>query len=729
MVEEGDDSDDEELRARKQMDSRLKLLEQRHHIGKARSGGGLSGDRERLFAVLEGRGAGSILRGWRRELDPDGALEIGFSEFCRAMSNMGVHVDALALFQGNSEPQSFKLEDLAPEPAALLGRFRKWVKSAFDGPAGLFAVLDPHQGGFISRESFVTGCRERASNYFTDHELQELFNCIDFDDGGSVTPDEVVFLELDPNTRASEIFKLKMRSKFQRQRMLAYTFYDDGCKAVSTKHRRAQRPWHASDFEKLPPLVCKKRVDKQQEAYKKTIVARIDFMRHIRSKYSNETRAWRRILDPDCNFRVTKSALRQYLRQHDLDIDFQDLWQGLDKDGDGEINLEELNSKVASELARFRAWAHEQFGSCAALWDVPRVAMARLKPNDKNPLWSSDKKMLIGNFAEAIRELGWRSDAGWMLYHSLDLYGCGFLSLPDFWWLDAWEPPEWLVEQPDPVALMELQTLIQVIFPQPLNAWRVLLDVDSDNQVSWTEFQNACRKVKFTGNVGAAWRALDRDVSGTISLREWDIDSAELLSSFKVWCDAHFGSVELAFKAMDRSGIGSLTLPELRSACRRLNWNGDVRVLFSCLGVSQSKDGSRSKTLLLSDIAFIDSWIDQEMLDYVAWELRSCRAPSPRGRARRAQTAASTPGTGLGQHAGDQDPHDAVNSPMASALAPPPASQSPPSRHEQLHRKYHCLAAAKRSRPTAAARRPPRSKSLPWLEKLKAIDQRYGQTL
>lgn len=37
------------------------------------------------------------------------------------------------------------------------------------------------------------------------------------------------------------------------------------------------------------------------------------------------------------------------------------------------------------------------------------------------------------------------------------------------------------------------------------------------------------------GNAGAAWRQLDRDVSGTITLREWDFDSANLLGSFKTW--------------------------------------------------------------------------------------------------------------------------------------------------------------------------------------------------
>jgi len=744
VFDEGDDSEDEELLARKAMDARLKLLEQRLSVGKSKTGG-LSSDRDRLFAVLEDRGAGSILRGWRRELDQDGALEIGFPEFCRAMSNLGVHIDALRLFQGNAEPQTFKLQDLAPEAAALLSRFREWVKATFDGPAGMFGAFDPMQAGIIGRAGFVSGCMERNAA-FTEDELEELFNCIDFDDGGSVTPDEIVFLEIDPQTRDHEIFKLKMRSKFQRQRLLAYTYWDDGCREVSKKHRRAQRPWHSTEFEKLPPLVCKKRVDQQQQAYKNTIMARISFLQHLREKYGNEARAWRRGLDPECNFRMSKSALRQYLRHHDLHIDFQALWRALDCDGDESINLEELNAKVASELARFRAWSHEQFGSCSAVWDLPEVIYAReVEVTDEaSKAWKSDKKMRIAPFAQVMRSLGWQSDEGSILYQSMDLYGCGFLSLPDFWWLDAWDPPEWLVDQPNPMELMELQTLIQAIYPQPLNAWRALLDTDSDNQVNWIEFLNACRKVKFTGNPGAAWRALDRDVSGTITLREWDSGAAELLSSFKRWCEVHFGSVELAFKAMDKTGIGSLTLSDLRTACRRLNWNGDVRMLFSCLGVSASKEG-KAKTLLLSDIAFIDSWIDQDVLDYAALQLgrANCSSTTPSGRRRSAvgrSRSASSAGSPHARMASRGAAALASRSADSAAVAPPTggaasleAPTSVPSalartEFEKLHRRYHCVHAAKKSRPPAvvAAKASRRAKSLPWLEKINLIDERYG---
>merc|ERR1719327_477007 len=101
-------------------------------------------------------------------------------------------------------------------------------------------------------------------------------------------------------------------------------------------------------------------------------------------------------------------------------------------------------------------------------------------------------------------------------------------------------------------------------YRHPLRAWRCLLDTDDSNQVSWSEFQTACAKVNFHGNVAGAWRMLDADLSSTISLREIDAPSAALLSSFKDWTEMHFGSVQLAFKAIDRHNGGALLYSELK---------------------------------------------------------------------------------------------------------------------------------------------------------------------
>merc|ERR1712190_394605 len=56
-------------------------------------------------------------------------------------------------------------------------------------------------------------------------------------------------------------------------------------------------------------------------------------------------------------------------------------------------------------------------------------------------------------------------------------------------------------------------------------------------------------------------------------------------------------------------GSGSLTFSELRRACQKFGWPGDVRALFDCLGIS-SDEGTSSLTL--EEVAFLDKWVEEE---------------------------------------------------------------------------------------------------------------------
>lgn len=72
-----------------------------------------------------------------------------------------------------------------------------------------------------------------------------------------------------------------------------------------------------------------------------------------------------------------------------------------------------------------------------------------------------------------------------------------------------------------------------------------------------------------------AWRKLDEDLSGFITLGEIDRESHDLLTSFKDWADGSFGSVAMAFKFLDKDGSGELTFSEFRKACKKYRWKGD----------------------------------------------------------------------------------------------------------------------------------------------------------
>ena len=47
------------------------------------------------------------------------------------------------------------------------------------------------------------------------------------------------------------------------------------------------------------------------------------------------------------------------------------------------------------------------------------------------------------------------------------------------------------------------------------------------NRVTWSEFQSACHKLRYTGDVAGAWRAFDADLSGYLTLNEVDTEASD----------------------------------------------------------------------------------------------------------------------------------------------------------------------------------------------------------
>lgn len=96
-------------------------------------------------------------------------------------------------------------------------------------------------------------------------------------------------------------------------------------------------------------------------------------------------------------------------------------------------------------------------------------------------------------------------------------------------------------------------------------------------------FNRACHSMGFH-NVKRLWDAIDTDCSGFITLYEWEPVAAQNLLECRNICVREYGNIEHAFKmGMDRMGSGALRFQDLAEFCRKNDFAGDVRVLFSAL--------------------------------------------------------------------------------------------------------------------------------------------------
>mmetsp|Transcript_72018 Transcript_72018/g.154131 ORF Transcript_72018/g.154131 Transcript_72018/m.154131 type:complete len:791 (+) Transcript_72018:91-2463(+) len=574
-----------------------------------------SEDQAKLAELLTQCGQGSLLRGWRRELDRLGELEVDFTDFIRVAVNLGYTGDISRLFGSDGDASKLSLTEVAPREGQLMDRVKCWIRDKFGSVRKAFSEFDVDKAGKLDRGQLIEALRRHGFEAGVE-ELNAIYDCIDYSDDG-VELEEILILEVDPKVRSQEIYKEKVGKmsvwkQLAAQEFLEATSMEAKAKKAKPTHRLAPRPWNAKTFEQMPQVSCHKRLMAVKDVFRRQRRARLAFLAHLRKAFGTEVRGLRRALDTDGTYSFSYMTLRRYCNKANLKIDLRDLWGSLDQDGDGVVRLEEMAVKPALALSNFKTWAQGLpiLQSCAAIWESPEAAAASRK---NTGTWFSEKKMLFSTFQDTLAELGWpevnNKDVRQSIFTTLDLNGCGVVSRSDLEWLDKWRPAEWLYTEPDPAAWEELKALLVHIYGHPLKAWRSLLDKDDSNIVSWDEFRQACRTVKFLGNAAGAWRVLDADMSCAISLTEYDPESAEILSSFKEWAETNFGSIKHCFRALDMDRSGTLTFAEMKRACHKMRWKGDVRVLFDCLDVDRKKGGEDAKrSISKEEVAFLDTW-------------------------------------------------------------------------------------------------------------------------
>mmetsp|Transcript_133735 Transcript_133735/g.285971 ORF Transcript_133735/g.285971 Transcript_133735/m.285971 type:complete len:821 (-) Transcript_133735:25-2487(-) len=328
--------------------------------------------------------------------------------------------------------------------------------------------------------------------------------------------------------------------------------------------------------------VFKKKIDTVAEA---AMLA--DFKQFLRKKYGGFLRAWRQVLAVNDSMVLQKPQFLKAFAKLGFKGDAKNLWRTFDRDDSGSVSIDELDPQGAELLAHFKRFIDEKWGG----------AVGAFKALDKD----GSKSVKQQEFVDAMKGYGFRYPTK-QLFHGLDRDGAKSIQADEILFIDKWKPLPYLIVGPSPEAAKEVKAAFLKKYKNFLKAWRHALDKDNSNHCNWFEFQAACQKCKYQGNVPGAWRFLDADLSGYITLKELDEASCAILKEFKDWAVEEFGSVRSAFGVFDGDGSNEISYNEFRACCRIYGYDGCSKSIFGAL------DLESNLALSVEEVAFLDDW-------------------------------------------------------------------------------------------------------------------------
>lgn len=487
---------------------------------------------------------GNSLRTWLRFFDTNRDNKISFGEFHMGMLRLNFTGDTRSIFSflDNDGSGEISLEEIDNASARVWVLFRKWCVATFKSGKDFLQQLSSGNRKPVDMEAFTHGIKVLG---WTEGFEEILYKSIDMDNTGHISHENIAFLETDMKRQ-----KRKNAAKAKAQKL----------NARKLQERRAAD------------------------------AALLDFRRYLLQKFGSFTRAWRRGIDTDGSMVVQKHEAVKACQELGWHGNVRCLWKALDKDEGGVTLFEELDGPSAEQLAQFQCFCVRKFGNIKAAF----------RAFDKN----NTHRLKKNEFLTAISEAGFtRSRKG--LFEALDFQGNGSLIYEDLCFLESWRPSAYLSSDENPAAMNEFKQALLKHFQHYLKAWRHM-DKDGSNRCSWPEFERVCKLINFKGDQAGAWRALDADLSGFISLQELDKTALVVIMEFKDWADEEFGGIRAAFGVFDSDHSGDLNYSEFRRCCRAYGYNGDCKKLFLAL------DYNNSCTLELKDVAFIDTWESPE---------------------------------------------------------------------------------------------------------------------
>jgi Ca2+-binding EF-hand superfamily protein len=267
----------------------------------------------------------------------------------------------------------------------------------------------------------------------------------------------------------------------------------------------------------------------------------------------------------------------------------REIFRILDRDQSGTLLFYHFAPHAAIKVAELLVWARENYGSIKGIGFETGMRLSRAQ------------------FFQLLRRKGFTDEeAASYTFELVVKDNIGTINPDEAVFLDKWDFPEWLTAKPDLSAAAACKArMLEKCQDSALLAWRNLNRTGS-MRVSWHDFQKACRKLlgpEDMARLPSAWRALDDDLSGWLTLKEFDSETYDRLSRFCQWAQESSGTVSGAFPKLVGSSEATVSHYEFRTISKPSGLDDES---ISDIFVGLDVDGSGS--IGVNEVRFLDQW-------------------------------------------------------------------------------------------------------------------------
>lgn len=463
---------------------------------------------------------GSVLAGWRI-LDKDGYGRLSFQHFCSACRRMGYHGNLKLLWADLDKSSSgfVSIMEIDPEVGHYVITFKTQLRDKYgDILAAWKKSLDKRGRGYIEEEQ-VAECLQELGLDLNAKKLYEMLRVCKATVGISLR-------DFDPRSY---------------RKFLTSKSTEPGDGASEGQEKGDDNPHVSFGLQTAG-----------------------DLKKALTDRFGSIFVAWRSVLDPHDNGRLTFVEFCKVLRQLGYHGDYQGLFRQLDPLENGYLQLQSLDPDIGEAWSNLRDLFKEDYGNMLLAW---------LKGVDVKGFGRVDER----EFIKSCKKVGFRGDAGRIFHLLKPDTSRKLMSLEDFdiraFRAYASSDFRMLTEPKSGAPLPEGDAPYSVPPQVPLK------DMTFDERMQSTFFFQMRR----------SRNEARRTFAKALRVYEPPEEMFEIKEQFKHLCVRKYGSLAAAWKScLDVNGSGKLTFNELCAACRRLGYTGRLRNLWVDFGCEQT---------------------------------------------------------------------------------------------------------------------------------------------